>query len=456
VESILVRYVLALFFYRVLLLLLTPILLLVLLIRSVNHPEYRHRLFERLGFFPKPSKQGGIVVHAASVGEVIALKSFIEKLLVNYPDLPITITSFTPTGSAQITKLFGERVQHGYLPLDIFPCTTLFLHRLKPKMMIFMETELWPNLISQCARQQIKLLLINGRLSKKSLTSYQKISALIKPCLNRFDKILTQSQENLTHFLQLGALENRCENSGNLKFDISINEQVINKKAELATLLGAGESQLKRSIWLVASTHEGDETIALAAFKALLPQYPSLLLVLVPRHPERFEHVANLCLEQQLTLAKRSENTIINDEQVWLLDSLGELMAAFALSDIVTMGGSFSEIGGHNPLEPALFNKPVIVGHNMSNFNEIMQQLRQEDAIIELTDNTPTNESSAQLVNEISGLLQQPTKQQSLGENALKVVLQNQGASEKTLAQVANFLPIKASITSVTPLGDNS
>jgi len=161
-----VRYVLALFFYRVLLLLLTPILLLVLLIRSVNHPEYRHRLFERLGFFPKPSKQGGIVVHAASVGEVIALKSFIEKLLVNYPDLPITITSFTPTGSAQITKLFGERVQHGYLPLDIFPCTTLFLHRLKPKMMIFMETELWPNLISQCARQQVKLLLINGRLSK--------------------------------------------------------------------------------------------------------------------------------------------------------------------------------------------------------------------------------------------------------------------------------------------------
>ena len=187
-----------------------------------------------------------------------------------------------------------------------------------------------------------------------------------------------------------------------------------------------------------------------------MPQYPSLLLVLVPRHPERFEHVANLCLEQQLTLAKRSENTIINDEQVWLLDSLGELMAAFALSDIVTMGGSFSEIGGHNPLEPALFNKPVIVGHNMSNFNEIMQQLRQEDAIIELTDNTPTNESSAQLVNEISELLQQPTKQQSLGENALKVVLQNQGASEKTLAQVANFLPIKASITSVTPLGDNS
>ena len=455
-ESILVRYVLALFFYRVFLLLLTPIVLLVLLIRSFNHPEYRQRLFERLGFFPKPYKRGGIVVHAASVGEVIALKSFIEKLLVNYPDLPITITSFTPTGSAQITKLFGDRVQHGYLPLDIFPCTTLFLHRLKPKMMIFMETELWPNLISQCARQQVKLLLINGRLSKKSLTSYQKLSALMAPCLNRFDIILTQSEENLTHFLQLGANQSRCMNSGNLKFDIGVNEQVINKKAELAKLLFANDNQAKRTVWLVASTHEGDEVIALTAFKELLSRYPSLLLVLVPRHPERFEHVANLCLEQQLTLAKRSESTIINDEQVWILDSLGELMAAFALSDIVTMGGSFSEIGGHNPLEPALFNKPVIVGHNMSNFNEIMQQLRQENAIIELTNSTPTNESSTQLVNEISALLQQPKRQQTLGENALKVVLQNQGASEKTLAQVINLLSTTANITSTTPLGDNS
>ncbi len=450
------RYVLALFFYRVFLLLLTPIVLLVLLIRSFNHPEYRQRLFERLGFFPKPYKQSGIVVHAASVGEVIALKSFIEKLLVNYPDLPITITSFTPTGSAQITKLFGRRVQHGYLPLDIFPCTTLFLHRLKPKMIIFMETELWPNLIAQCDQLQIKLLLINGRLSKKSLTSYQKLSALMAPCLNRFDMILTQSQENLTHFLQLGAHQSRCVNSGNLKFDISVNEQVINKKAELAKLLFADDSQAKRTIWLVASTHEGDEAITLTAFKELLSQYPSLLLVLVPRHPERFEQVANLCLAQQLSLAKRSENTIINNEQVWLLDSLGELMAAFALSDIVTMGGSFSEVGGHNPLEPALFNKPVIVGHNMSNFNEIMQQLRQENAIIELTNNTPTNESSAQLVNEVSALLQQPTRQKTLGENALKVVIQNQGASEKTLAQVVNLLPTRVNITSTTPLGDNS
>jgi len=440
----------SLLIYRILLLLLLPVLLIFLLIRSKNNVAYRQRLIERLGLFPKPYLQGGIVVHAASVGEVIALKSFIEKLLLTYPDLPITITSFTPTGSAQVTSLFGNRVQHGYLPLDLFPCTALFLQRLKPKMMIFMETELWPNLIAQCAQKKVKLLLINGRLSKKSLTSYQKISPLIQPCLNHFDKILTQSQDNLEHFVQLGAHNNRCINSGNLKFDISVSEQVMDKKLELSKLLFADNNQEKRAIWLVASTHEGDEVIALSAFKKLLPQYPQLLLVLVPRHPERFEQVAKLCLEHNLSLLKRSENKVISDEQVWLLDSLGELMAAFDLSDIVTMGGSFSEVGGHNPLEPALFNKPIIVGHNMSNFNEIMQKLRQEKAIIELSSNEP----STQIFNEVNTLLQQPNRQKSLGKNAFNVVLANQGASDKSLLEVQKLLTTKNTCTK--PLGENS
>ncbi len=140
----------SLLIYRILLLLLFPVLLVFLFIRSKNNKAYRERLLERLGYFPKPAEQSGIVVHAASVGEVIALRSFIDKLLLTYPNLPITITTFTPTGSAQAKKLFSNKVQHGYLPLDLFPCTALFLQRLKPKMMIFMETELWPSLISQC------------------------------------------------------------------------------------------------------------------------------------------------------------------------------------------------------------------------------------------------------------------------------------------------------------------
>jgi len=435
-----IQTMISLLAYRLVLLFLFPLILLIFLLRSKNNVSYRQRLLERLGCFPHPAEKGGIVVHAASVGEVIALKSFIEKLIQAYPHLPITVTTFTPTGSAQVIKLFGNKVQHGYLPLDLFPCTALFLHQLKPKMMIFMETELWPNLIAQCTNKNIKLLLINGRLSKKSLESYGKLHHLISPCLNRFDKILTQSQENLGNFLQLGAQPSDCINSGNLKFDISINAELSKKKAELSSLLFAENNESKRTIWLVASTHEGDEAIALEAFKALSKQFPTLLLVLVPRHPERFEQVEKFCLEQSFSLAKRSDNTVVNTEQIWLLDSLGELMAAFALSDIVTMGGSFSEVGGHNPLEPALFNKPVIVGHNMSNFAEIMQQLRHENAIIELSESSTNSSSATQLATEVTKLLQQPEQQKIIGKKALKVVLENQGASEKTLAQVQKLL----------------
>ncbi len=426
----------SLFAYRLALILLLPLLLIVFLLRSKNNADYRKRLTERFGFFPQPNQTGGIIVHAASVGEVIALKTFIEKLIKAYPDLPITVTTFTPTGSAQVKKLFANRVQHGYLPLDLFPCTALFLQQLKPRMIIFMETELWPNLIAQCKNRQIKLLLINGRLSTKSLRSYSKLIKLISPCLNRFNKILTQSLENRDNFIQLGAAPETCLNSGNLKFDISINAEITEKQAELAKLLFTNNDKAKRTIWLVASSHEGDEAIVLEAFNRLIKQYPTLLLVLVPRHPERFEQVAQLCLKQNFSLAKRSENTALTNHQIWLLDSLGELMPAFSLSDIVTMGGSFSMVGGHNPLEPALFSKPIIVGHNMSNFNEIMQQLRQEHAIVELPKDSPDKH----LAEQVSHLLQEPAQQKVLGEQALKVVMQNQGASDTTLAVVKQLL----------------
>tara|TARA_B110000467_G_C18313316_1_gene479683 strand:- start:170 stop:1468 length:1299 start_codon:yes stop_codon:yes gene_type:complete len=428
----------ALLIYRLALFCLLPIVLILLLIRSKNNSAYRQRLLERLGFFPKPAQQGGIVVHAASVGEVIALKSFIEALLTAYPNTPITLTTFTPTGSEQVQKLFSGRVQHGYLPLDSFPCTQLFLHRLKPKLVIFMETELWPNLVAQCVSKQIKLLLINGRLSKKSVHSYSKINHLITPCLNSFDKILTQSQENLTHFTQLGTEPSHCINVGNLKFDISVNASIDEKQAELSQLI-KGEGSAKRKIWLVASTHEGDEVIALTAFGKILDYFPQLLLVLVPRHPERFEQVATLCQQQGFSIARRSKNTLVTDQQIWLLDSLGELMAGFSLSDIVTMGGSFSHIGGHNPLEPALFKKPIIVGSNMSNFSEILEQLLQENALMQLSEDKPEQ----QLANAVKALLNNPEQQVTLGEQAHKVVLANRGASQKTLSHVQALLPTK-------------
>jgi 3-deoxy-D-manno-octulosonic-acid transferase len=421
----------ALLLYRVLLLLLTPILLLALLFRSISNAQYRQRLSERLGFFPKSSaSKGGIVVHAASVGEVIALTPFVEQLLQQYPHLPITITTFTPTGSEQAKKQFGTRVQHGFLPLDIFPCTTLFLLRLQPKIMIFMETEIWPSLINQCAKKQIKLLLINGRLSVKSMKSYQKINALIKPALNCFDSILCQSQVNFDHFIQLGASEERCKISGNLKFDISINTSTHEKQETLAKLL-----PLQRKFWLVASTHQGDEEITLNAFKVIRKRFPKLLLIIVPRHPERFNSVAKLCTSYGFSVAKRSESTKVTEQDIWLLDTLGELMPAYALANIVTMGGSFSHIGGHNPLEPALFKKPIIVGNDMSNFTEILQQLKQKEGIIQLSSSRP-QDSEQQLASAVINLLENSEATNVLGAQAHQVVLDNQGASARSLDQV--------------------
>jgi len=430
----------ALLIYRIIFLLLLPILLLILLGRSISNSSYRQRFSERLGFFPKnrlvkKNQKRGIVVHAASVGEVIALTPFVEQLLQQYPHLPITVTTFTPTGSAQVTKQFANRVQHGFLPLDAYPCTQLFLARLQPKLMIFMETELWPNLIKQCADKKIKLLLINGRLSANSMKSYQKISSLITPTVNHFDKILCQSQDNLSNYLQLGADAKRCQMSGNLKFDISINANTNEKKAKLAVLLPKN-----RKIWLVASTHQGDENIALNAFKTIQKLFPQLLLVIVPRHPERFNAVAKLCTDNNYSLVKRSENTIVTTQDIWLLDTLGELMAAYALADIVTMGGSFSHIGGHNPLEPALFKKPIIVGNDMSNFTEILSQLQQNKGVVQLSPVSKSGNAAQPLAQAVIELLKDNKAASLLGSQAHQVVLNNQGASKRTLAQVLELL----------------
>jgi 3-deoxy-D-manno-octulosonic-acid transferase len=388
-----------------------------------------------LGFIPRVYQKNGIIVHAASVGEVIALTPFIEQLLKTYPELPITLTTFTPTGSNQVKKQFSSRVQHCFLPLDILPCTQLFLSRLQPQLMIFMETELWPNLINQCARKKIKLLLINGRLSASSMKSYKKISSLITPSLNSFDKILCQSQDNLTNFLQLGATKDRCFVSGNLKFDINITANIIDKQAQLSCLLPTN-----RLLWLVASTHPGDEDIALTAFKKIKILFPTLLLVIVPRHPERFSGVERLCKSYNFTIIKRSENEAVAEQDIWLLDTLGELMAAYSLADIVTMGGSFSHIGGHNPLEPALFKKPIVVGSDMSNFTDVLQQFKQLKGIVQLPENQTSIEQSSQLADIIIKLLQDVPKATLLGEQAHQVVMNNQGASTRTLLQVQELM----------------
>lgn len=428
------KYFLSLLLYRLFFLVLLPILVLVLIIRSYNHPQYRYRLLERLGFYTKSLQKQGIIIHAASVGEVIALKAFIEKLLKVYPTLPITVTTFTPTGSEQVLTLFSERVQHCYLPLDCVLSTHLFLKKLQPKAIVFMETELWPNIIAQCAQRNIKLLLINGRLSMKSMKSYHKLGWLITPTIKHFDQILTQSQSNQENFLALGSKEKYCRVSGNLKFDIAVNDSIIEKQTQLAQFIEG-----KRNVWVVASTHPGDEEIILSAYKKLITKHPDLLLVIVPRHPERFEQVGQLCETRGFSTVKRSNKTpIMTSTQIWLLDTLGELMPMFSLANVVTMGGSFSHIGGHNPLEPALFKKPIVVGSDMNNFTDVMIQLKNAGGVVQLEEGQQNIDTA--LIETITKILSQPELQNSLGNSAYQVVRANQGASERTVECLQQLL----------------
>ena len=433
------RYFFALICYRLAFICLTPVMLLMILVRSRSQRAYRQRLFERLGYLPKTLKTGGVIVHASSVGEVLALKSTIELLLAEQACLPITVSCFTPTGSAQITKLFGNKVQHCYLPLDNIFSTWLFIYRLKPQSMVFMETELWPEIVAQCHHQRIKLMLINARLSAKSVRQYQKIAWLITPTLNNFDRILTQSHENHQHFIGLGRQIKGCDVAGNLKFDIHITDQLREKQGDFKQIFPNN-----RPVWIIASTHPGDEALVLSALAQLKLIVPELLMIIAPRHPERFDEVASLCQAQHYELVRRSSHQVINDStDIFLLDSIGELLATFNFATLVTMGGSFSNVGGHNPLEPALFKKPIIVGEQMHNFNEVMAQLQNNQAIVQITAPLGNNIALAKTLGEqVLAILNSADLQQTLGDNAFTVVMSNQGASVRTvdslMALIAN------------------
>lgn len=413
---------LALFLYRLLLILLFPLLLIALLLRSRTQKAYRQRLAERLGLIDSNFQSGGIVIHGSSVGEILALRPFIDAVLARWPELPITVTTFTPTGSEQVTKLYGDKVQHCYLPLDIDFFVRAFLGRLKPKALVLMETELWPVLINSASKKDIGLLLINGRLTEKSQAQYQKFSALVEPTLAKFNQILCQSDDNATRFKAIGAPEHKTRVSGNLKYDLRSSEAQQQKTKMLKSFI-EGE----RKVVVVGSTHAGDEQIVLEAYRKLKAKLPELLLVIVPRHPERFGEVGDLVTAQNFKLAKRSRDEIVtHSTDVWLIDTLGELLAVYALSDVCIIGGSFSHIGGHNPLEAALFSKPIVCGSNMSNFHDMNELLKAASGIAQLTE-------TCELESTLFSILTDSNKASELGTGALKVIEQNQGATKTSI-----------------------
>ncbi|KKJ98742.1 3-deoxy-D-manno-octulosonic acid transferase [Stutzerimonas stutzeri] len=407
-----------------------PLVFLRLLWRAWRAPAYSRRIGERFAFGLPPLRPGGIWVHAVSVGESIAAAQMIGELMARYPHLPITVTCMTPTGSERVQALFGDSVQHCYLPYDLPWAAARFLERARPKLAVVMETELWPNHIHQCARRSIPVALANARLSERSARGYARFARLTAPMLAKLSLIAVQTEAEAERFRRLGARDECVEVTGSIKFDLTIDPALLERASKLRQQWAAQE----RPLWIAASTHAGEDEIILAAHRQLLSNHPQALLILVPRHPERFASVYESAVRDGFVAVRRSTGEVVDaGTQVLVGDTMGELLFLYALTDIAFVGGSLVPNGGHNLLEPAALGKPVLSGPHLFNFLEISAQLRAAGALREVQD-------AAQLAQVVSELWGDPAGAQAMRDAGLGVLKANQGALERLLAGLGRLL----------------
>ncbi|UUT13261.1 lipid IV(A) 3-deoxy-D-manno-octulosonic acid transferase [Pseudomonas zeae] len=402
-----------------------PLVAIRLWLRARKAPAYARRIGERFSYGMPTLQPGGIWVHAVSVGESIAAAPMIRALLQRYPQLPITVTCMTPTGSERIQALFANepRIQHCYLPYDL-PCAAArFLDRVQPKLAVIMETELWPNHIHQCAKRGIAVALANGRLSERSAKGYGRFGKLTAPMLAEMSLFAVQTEAEAQRFRDLGARPETVEVTGSIKFDLTIDPQLLQRAADLR-----GQWQaLERPVWIAASTHEGEDEVILDAHRRLLTNHPDALLILVPRHPERFNSVFELCQREGFATVRRSTGANVDAQTSVLLgDTMGELLFLYALADSAFVGGSLVANGGHNLLEPAALAKPVISGPHLFNFLDIAAQLREAGALAEVDD-------AEGLALEVQRLFELPRDAQRMADAGLAVMRRNQGALQRLL-----------------------
>ncbi len=410
------------YLYSLLFAVLLPAVLLRLWLRGRNLPAYRRRWGERFARFSfTPDQQKVVWLHTVSVGEFIAAKETILWLLQR-GDVQVVVTTTTPTGSEQVSKTFGDRIFHVYAPYDLPFCVIPFLKKIRPSLAIFMETELWPNTIHYCHRMNIPVLLANGRMSEKSARGYQRVSPLTSPMLKKINKAAIQHQADAERFIALGLPEDRATVTGSIKFDISLPIELRQQADALKQTLSQNG---KRKIFIAASTHKGEDEIILSAWKQVTEKIPAALLILVPRHPDRFDSVYQLCMREGFSTARRSKaEAVESDTAILLADTLGELLMLFGCADAVFVGGSLVENGGHNFLEPAAWGIPVISGPSTFNFAEIARLLRDSNGMLVIND-------AESLANKIVSLFDDQQLMSDMGSSARGVVEKNRGALAK-------------------------
>lgn len=414
--------------YTTLLTLLIPLMLLRLLWRSRRAPAYRQRWGERFGWVEN-LPQRPIWIHAVSVGEVQATQPLVRQLQQRYPDTPILFTTTTPTGAARVEKLFGDEVTHCYTPFDLPWVVGPFLDRLQPRILIIIETEIWPNLLAACAQRNIPALLANARLSARSAKGYQRFSGLTVEALNHFSLIAVQGVDDARRFTDLGASPAKVEQTGSIKFDLQLPASLREQAEALRRCWG-----VDRRVWVAASTHEDEDEQVLAAHKQIKQQIPDALLILVPRHPERFDAVATLVSSEGLKLARRTQQTSCDAEtDVFLGDTMGELPMFLAAADFAFVGGSLVPRGGHNVLEPAALGIPVLFGPHMFNFAEIRRLFLEHQAALEVA-------SADELAKIACEWFMNAEKRSRIGENGLQLMARNRGALQRLLDLIDRLL----------------
>ncbi|WXU00796.1 MAG: 3-deoxy-D-manno-octulosonic acid transferase [Catillopecten margaritatus gill symbiont] len=397
--------------------LLLPVMVLRLIFKGAN---YRKRMGERLGFIEAITADV-IWVHCVSVGEFRAAIVLIDALMLQYPNHKILVTSTTLTGSKAVIRHYKDKVLHLYFLFDVFGIVKRYIKKVNPKICLLLETEIWPNLIHALHKNGVPTLLVNARLSKKSLAKYQKFPKFSKQILNKLSLIATQNQNSAERFKQLGA--DKVKVTGNIKFDQnpSVDSSI---SQQLKTLVG------NRKVVVFASTHKGEEMQIMDAY---LKNPLDALMLIVPRHPERFDEVYKLAEKHNLKITKRSDNIPCNDCTILLGDSMGEMMAYFEIADIVFMGGSLSNTGGHNMLEPAALSKPIVFGPNVFNFSEISTGLIEQNASIQV-------QNADELLVEISALLANEKQTKTLGKNANQYFKSQQGAVDNLIEGISVIL----------------
>ena len=363
--------------YHTLTYILLPFLVLFWFAKSLLNKSYLDRLTQRFGFGYPKLNSGSIWIHAVSVGEVQASIPLVNELKQHYPYKEIIITTVTPTGSKQVKNIFKDAVRTSYIPFETNFAIKNFFNSIKPSVALIMETEIWPNLYKECGSRGIPLILVSARISEKSLINYKRFLPLFRDTLSHGILIAAQSQIDADRFLALGASKDRTWIMGNIKFDFKLPEEILTKAKIYRSKIFP-----RRHIWIAASTHEHEEEIILEAHKNISKKIENLLLILVPRHPERFAKITQILKEDNWIYSKKSDDQDIPEScQVLLIDTIGELLFFYACSDVAFVGGSLLPVGGHNLLEPAAIGLPIITGAHTFNQKEMTDRLTQVDAL---------------------------------------------------------------------------